>query len=109
MPTHTTNAPKLPRSKEDYVQAIADFTKAVGLDPTKSTKVQAILRSPQYASGYNTRGLAHYNNQGYDLAISAYDQAIKLDPNNAIYHDNRGMRTTARRITITRLMTTIRR
>jgi PQQ-dependent catabolism-associated CXXCW motif protein len=76
--------------KEDYVQAIADFTKAVVLDPTKSTKVQAILRSPQYASAYNTRGLAHYNNQDYDLAISAYDQAIKLAPNSAIYHDNRG-------------------
>jgi PQQ-dependent catabolism-associated CXXCW motif protein len=76
--------------KEDYGQAFIDFTKAAALDPAKSARLQAILREPKYAVGYNKRADAYYSTKDYDHAISNYDQAINLDPNNATYHSNRG-------------------
>ena len=63
--------------QDDYDRAIADFTKAIELDP-------------EGASAYNHRGVAYAGKLDFDTAIADFDKAIQLDPllNNA--HYNRG-------------------
>jgi len=62
----------------DYDRAIAEFTKAIQLDP-------------EGASAYNHRGVAYSSKLDFDRAISDFDKAIQFDPllNNA--HYNRGL------------------
>jgi tetratricopeptide (TPR) repeat protein len=43
------------------------------------------------AAAFNNRGLAYDNKKEYDRAIQDYDQAIKLNPNNAHAFNNRGL------------------
>ena len=63
---------------QKYDLAIADYTKAVELDP-------------KFAWAYHNRGLAYYYLQKYNLAIADYTKAIELDPKFAwAYHNNRG-------------------
>jgi tetratricopeptide (TPR) repeat protein len=59
-------------------RAIADFTKAIELDP-------------EGANAYNHRGVAYTSKLDFDSAIADFDKAIQLDPllNNA--HSNRGL------------------
>ncbi|MCA9891205.1 MAG: tetratricopeptide repeat protein, partial [Anaerolineae bacterium] len=54
---------------KQYEQAIADYDKAIQLEP-------------QYASAYYNRGLAYYMLNEYDLAIADYEAALKFDPNH---------------------------
>ncbi len=53
--------------KKVYPKALADYTKAIQLDP-------------QYANAYNNRGLAHYHSKAYDKAIADFTRAIQLKP-----------------------------
>lgn len=64
--------------QDDYDRAIADFTKAIQLDP-------------ESASAYNHRGVAYASKLDFDSAIADFDKAIQFDPllNNA--HYNRGL------------------
>ena len=64
--------------QDDNDRAIAEFTKAIELDP-------------EGASAYNHRGVAYAGKLDFDRAIADYDKAIQLDPllNNA--HYNRGL------------------
>ena len=64
--------------QEDNDRAIADFTKAIELDP-------------KGASAYNHRGVAYSGKLDFDNAIADFDKAIQFDPllNNA--HSNRGV------------------
>jgi tetratricopeptide (TPR) repeat protein/ABC-type multidrug transport system permease subunit len=57
------------QSKKEYNRAIADFTKAIELDP----------RDPDYFLG---RALAHQSAQDHDRAIADFTMAIVRDANN---------------------------
>ncbi|MBV8887365.1 MAG: tetratricopeptide repeat protein [Chroococcidiopsidaceae cyanobacterium CP_BM_RX_35] len=97
--------------KGDYQGAIADYTKALQLNPKSAEAYnyrgnarlnlrdkqgaiadydQAIKLNPNYADAFNDRGdgrSALGDNQG---AITDYDQAIQIDPNYAKAYANRG-------------------
>jgi TonB family protein len=64
-------------------RAIADFTKAIELDP-------------EAANAYNQRGVAYAGRLDFDSAIADFDKAIQFDPllNNA--HYNRGLAFSAK-------------
>ncbi len=42
------------------------------------------------ASAFNSRGNAYWAKKDYDHAIADYDQAIKLNPSDAVFFNNRG-------------------
>lgn len=65
-------------AKGDYDNALADYDKSIGVDPT-------------YARAFDSRGNAYYSKRDYDRAIADYGQAIKLDPNSAIPLRNRAL------------------
>ena len=54
-------------AKKEYDKAIADYDKAIELDPKNAT-------------AYTNRGNAWYAKKEYDKAIADYDKAIGLDP-----------------------------
>ena len=58
-------------------RAIADFTKAIELDP-------------EGANAYNLRGVAYANKLDFDSAIADFDKAIQFDPVLKNAHNNRG-------------------
>ena len=64
--------------QEDNDRAIADFTKAIELDP-------------EGASAYNHRGVAYANKLDFDSAIADFDKAIQFDPLLKNAHSNRGL------------------
>ena len=75
----------LDESKGNYTKAIADCTKAIGLDPTN-------------AAAFNDRGTDHAALGQYDDALADYNTAIALqksarydDPKRAQYFCNRGL------------------
>jgi tetratricopeptide (TPR) repeat protein len=61
----------------DYDRAIALFSEAIQL-------------APDYASAFNSRGLAYSKKGDNDRAISDYNEAIRLDPHNSLAFSNRG-------------------
>ncbi|MDP2731016.1 MAG: tetratricopeptide repeat protein, partial [Dehalococcoidales bacterium] len=61
-----------------YDLAIADYNKAIELDPKN-------------ANAYLNRAFAYYNNKQYDLAIADYNKVIELDPKNGYVYNNRGL------------------
>jgi tetratricopeptide (TPR) repeat protein len=64
--------------KEDFQGAIADYNKAIELDPN-------------FALAYSSRGYAYDNLKQWQKAIADYNQAIKLDPNSVAAYYNRGV------------------
>jgi tetratricopeptide (TPR) repeat protein len=94
-----------------YDEAIAEYNKAIELDPkyalaysnrgsTYYDKKQydlaiadsskAIELDPNYSNAYYIRGSAYYVKKQYDLAIADYTIAIKLDPGYAKAYNYRG-------------------
>ncbi len=65
------------RKKGQYDRAIADYDKAIKLNP-------------KLAMAYNNRGTVYGNKGQYDRAIADFDKAIKLNPNYAAAYVNRG-------------------
>lgn len=63
--------------QEENDRAIADFTKAIELDP-------------EGASAYNHRGVAYASKLDFDSAIADFDKAIQFDPLLRNAHVNRG-------------------
>ncbi|GHU59519.1 hypothetical protein FACS1894133_6470 [Clostridia bacterium] len=61
----------------EYDEAIANYTKAIELNP-------------DYAMAYNSRGFAYRNLGEYDKAIADYTKAIELKPDYARAYFNRG-------------------
>ena len=61
----------------DFKGAIADYTKAIEINPN-------------YGRAYNNRGNSKHNLKDYQGAIADYTKAIKIDPNDADYYYNRG-------------------
>src|SRR5205814_265023 len=64
--------------KGDIDGAIADFTRAIELDP-------------KYGTAYNNRGLAKKNKGDLDGAVADCTRAIELDPKDADTYDNRSV------------------
>ena len=61
--------------KGDYDQAIADFSRAIDLNPDN-------------AEYWHDRGAAHFLKGDYKQAIADYARACQLSPDNAEYRDN---------------------
>lgn len=61
-------------SSED---AIAFFTEIIRLDPV--------------APAYGARGIVWYNQKEYDVAVSDFSEAIRLNPSEAAYYNGRGL------------------
>jgi len=51
---------------------------------------QAIKLNPKYAEAYNYRGLAYFEKNFYEMAVSDYYKAITLEPDNAKPYNNLG-------------------
>ncbi len=62
--------------KQKRIRALADYSEALGLDPTLAT-------------GYYRRGQVWRKEGDVERAIADYSQAILLEPNNAAYHNER--------------------
>ena len=75
MPT-TTEAPQKMKLKQ-YKEAIADYDKAIELNPKD-------------AKAYYNRGNAKHQLKQYKEAIADYDKAIELNPKDANAYNNRG-------------------
>ncbi len=62
----------------DYKSAIANFDKAIQIDPKRE-------------KAYNNRGKAYYKMGQYESAIQDYDQTVQLNPQNAQAFNDRGL------------------
>ena len=96
---------------EDYLGAVAEYTKAIILDPSdadfylmrgasnynlnyinsaKDDYTKAIELNSDYATAYYNRGLVKMDLDDYYGAIADYTKALELDPNYADAFYNRG-------------------
>ena len=97
--------------KSEYGKAIADYTKAIELNP-KFTEAyynrgnaweskgqfdkaladytHAIKLNPKHVNAYYKRGILEKRKKQYDKAISDYTSAIRLNPRFAYAYNNRG-------------------
>ena len=71
-------------AKKDYARAIADYDRAIKVDPK-----DALI--------YHNRGLAYSDTRDFDRAIADFSEAIKLDPNYAVALNKRGIAYYAKR------------
>ena len=78
MPEPNNNRGLAYADKEDYDRAIADYDKALELDPKDAT-------------AYNNRGFTYDKKGDYDKAIADYNKALELDPKDATAYNNRGI------------------
>ena len=63
--------------RDDFKHAIADYTRAIELNPNS-------------ANSYYSRGSFYYKRGDYERAIADYTRAIELNPNNAYAYYKRG-------------------
>ena len=64
--------------QEKYDLALAEFTKAININP-------------RYADAYNNRGNLYQQQGKPDLALSDYNKAININPRDAMAYLNRGI------------------
>ena len=62
----------------EYEKAVAEYTKAIELDP-------------KLASAYYNRGLAYFKMRQYDSALADFNKAIELDPRSSTAWVGRGI------------------
>lgn len=98
-------------NNRDYNGAIADFDKAIALEPefwasymvrarardskgdydgAISDYSKAIDLNPTFAKLYNDRGYVHYEKDNYERAIIDYNKAIEIDAGYGVAYANRG-------------------
>ncbi|MBD2290357.1 tetratricopeptide repeat protein [Microcystis wesenbergii FACHB-1317] len=65
------------RRQKKYELALADYNKAIELNPN-------------HANAYNNRGNLYQDLQKYELALDDFNKAIEINPNFAILYYNRG-------------------
>ena len=94
-----------------YDEALADYARAIQLDPTLAQVysnrgvaydslqrydealadyTRAIQLDSAYAPAYNNRGVTYDNLQRYDKALADFTRAIQIDPTFAQAYSNRG-------------------
>jgi tetratricopeptide (TPR) repeat protein len=99
------------RKDADQRKAVAEFTRAIDLDPTNALgyynrarsyqeigKLDSAIRdyskaiqlNPNLANAHNNRGVAYATKKEQKRALSDFDRAISLDPTRADYYNNRG-------------------
>jgi tetratricopeptide (TPR) repeat protein len=104
--------------KGDLVGAIADYSKAIDLDPKDTIAYfnrggakqmkgdldgaiadysKAIDLNPKYAIAYSNRGVAKKTKGDLDGAIADFTKAIDLDPKDPDIYQNRGNAKVAKR------------
>ena len=97
-------------TRKNYDKALADYNKAIELDPTytdaynnrgityrKQEKpeqaiadyTKAIELNPTYTDAYNNRGYAYIKTKNFEKALPDINKAFELNPNNAVYHNTR--------------------
>ena len=64
--------------KGDYQGAVADYTKAIDINP-------------QNSNAYSNRGAAKHDLKDYQGAIADWNKAIEINPQNADAYSNRGV------------------
>lgn len=62
----------------DYTNALAEFTRAIELDPN-------------YVAAYHHRSIVYANLEEYDLALDDIEKAILLSPDNSLLYHTRGL------------------
>lgn len=72
------NSGSVKRDRQDYAGAIADFTKAIEINP-------------EYTDAYYNRGLAKAFIQDNEGAITDLTKTIENNPDNAVAYENRGI------------------
>mgnify|MGYP001422678778 CR=1 FL=1 len=98
-------------NSENYYGAIADYSKAIELNPNYAIAFndrgaakkkledydgaiadysKAIELNPNYLNAYYNRGNSKFNLKDYDGAIADFTKAIELNPNFADAYANRG-------------------
>jgi tetratricopeptide (TPR) repeat protein len=97
--------------KKDYDRAIADYTKAIAINPVAATYsnrgyaythkrdydrafadyAKAIAIDPDYAETYFNRGNAYDDTKDFDRAVVEYSRAIEIDPKQADFYSDRGL------------------
>ncbi len=65
------------QAKQDYADAITEYSKAIELNPELAAKV-----TPRLARAYGKRGAAAYLEGEYDKAIADFNESLKLVPDN---------------------------
>jgi tetratricopeptide (TPR) repeat protein len=115
-PTETTTnndillSAKTKYKDRDYLGALAEYTKAIQLDPQDALAFccrgvahyrlgdgykamadynKAIEIDPNLAIGYYRRGFLHYVAKDYLSAIADYNKSIELNPDFALAYSNR--------------------
>lgn len=78
VPTAYNNRGVYYMNKKNFVQAIDDFSKAIGLDR-------------KYSLAYYNRGVIYSRLKRYAEALTDYNKAIELRPNYAMAYNNRGI------------------
>ena len=78
-------------AKEDYGNAITDYTQAIKLNPEFAEAYSWL------AQAYCRRGEAYLRGFDYDNAIENFTQAIKLNPDFADAYYNRGLKLLCQR------------
>ncbi len=67
--------------KQKYTKAIDDFNNAIRLDMPAATIYKVYLN----------RGMAHFYNQDFDLALNDFDEVLALNPRSAAAYHGKGM------------------
>ncbi|WP_069790237.1 tetratricopeptide repeat protein [Cyanobacterium sp. IPPAS B-1200] len=106
------NQGNLLREREEYDQAIEEYTRAIEINPNYTDAyynrgltyadleryqeaiadyTRTIAIDPEYLDAYNNRGIIYASLQDFDRAIADYIKVIDSDPSYVLAHNNLGV------------------
>jgi tetratricopeptide (TPR) repeat protein len=80
-----------PDGKFSRYQLAGALVKNRQLDPAEKHYEELIRRHPGFYAGYNGLGLILSNRGEYERAMQLFNQALKIEPDDAVTRRNRGM------------------